>query len=441
MKRVLFLLICISLCFLLIAEASQIPEKTDFIFEEEPSSELSREDKSDTSFFSSFFREPVRFTLKHEVSYKAEDPAGIINNRSSFRLEYSKFFLNYFYLQFDSKINAFWSNDHRSEAEDEKVLFEPSFREAFLQTSFGDTSIKAGVQILIWGESDGGAITDVISPRNYSELFSISLEESRIGQLMVTIDQFSPIGDWSLFFVPDPDFNEYPEKGTEYYFDPFNDSLEYRDEKPDKDPFEYGMRWKKTFGKSDISLMAASLIDNDYANRLDGYTIIKVKKRYALAGMTFNYAIGNFLFKGEAGYKAPKAFNNASFQIVEKDIVDSSLGLEYAPGGGSLTLTLEAINNHVINWSDEILGVPKASNSVIIGASDKFLKDDLSINWMTIYCKPYTSYLHTLSISYLWNDNITFYFDAYYPDAYDDRSGYWIYRDQKQIVFKTQYQF
>ncbi len=116
--------------------------------------------------------------------------------------------------------------DKATEAEDEEVLFETSSKEAFLQASFADTSIKGGVQIMIWGESDGGAIADVISPRDYSELFFISLEESRIGQPMLIIDQFSAIGDWSLFYIHDPEFNEYPEKGTAYYYDPFDGQAE-----------------------------------------------------------------------------------------------------------------------------------------------------------------------------------------------------------------------
>ena len=464
MKVVFFFLIIISLCFPLIAEDSQVTDdtelvfedesfetdeldETDLIFKEKPSSELSLEDESDTFSCLSFFLEPMRFTLKHEVCYKTEDPDGIKSNRSSFRLEYSKFFLNNFYLQFDSKITAFWSNDHRAEAEDKKVLFEHSYKEAFLQISIANTSIKGGVQTLIWGESDGGAITDVISPRNYSEPFFISLEESRIGQPMLTIDQFSPIGDWSLFFIPDPDFNEYPEKGTAYYFDPLDGLAEYQDETSDEEVFEYGLRWKKTFGKSDISVMAASLIDNDYAYRMDGITgtgkniLIKIKQRYTLAGITFNYAKGNFLFKGEIGKKSPKAFNNASSQIVKKDVVDTALGMEYSPGGGSYTLSLEAVNNHVVDWNDEIQSVPEDSNSLVIGWSKTFFNEDLSVNWMTSYSEPFTSYLHALTTSYNWNDNITLYFDAYYPDIKDERSGYWIYRDQKQVVFKIQYQF
>ncbi|MBU2510349.1 hypothetical protein KJ966_03390 [bacterium] len=463
MKALCLLFAILLFCFPLGAQDTLIPDdtelefedesfesegldETELVFEDENMGELLLEDETATTPFLSSLLEPIRFTLRHEVSYKTEDPDGINNNRTSFRLEYSKFFLNNFFLQFDSKLSAFWSNDHRAEAENEEALFETSSKEAFLQASFSDTSIKAGVQILIWGESDGGAITDVISPRDYSELFFISLEESRIGQPIVIIDQFSTIGDWSFFFIPDPGFNEYPEKGTAYYYDPFAGLAVYQDVTSDEELFEYGLRWKKTFGKSDVGIMAASLIDNDYAYRLDGYTnsgkllFTKIKQRYTMAGITFNYATGNFLLKGEIGKKLPKAFNNGAYQIIEKDVVDTALGLEYSPGG-DYTLSLEAVNNHVIDWNDDIQTVPEDSNSLVVVWSKSFFNEDLSVNWMTSYSEPYTSYMHSLRTSYNWNDNITLFFDAFYPDIKKEESNMWVYRDQKQLVFKLQFQF
>ncbi len=388
----------------------------------------------------------ARFTLKHEVSYKTEEVAGIQINRSSFRLEYSRFFLENYYLQFDTKVNSFWSNDHRAEAEEKESLVETYTKEAFLQASFGNTSIKGGIQIMIWGESDGGAITDVISPRDYSEFILISLEESRIGQPMLILDQFSDIGDWSFFYIPDPKFNEYPEEGTAFYYDPFNGQVVYRDGTSDDPEHEYGMRWKKTFGKSDIALMAASLMENDYVYRLDGITtsgkmlITRTEQRFTMVGITFNYAKGNFLYKGEIGRKMPLSYNNSAYQIIERDVVDTALGVEYSPGG-SYTLGMEAVNSHVQEWSEEIQGVHENTSSLVLVWSKNFLNEDLSVNWMSSYTNPDESFVHSLTSSYKWNDNVTTDFEAFYPDIRDEESGYWVYRDHKYLVVKLQVQF
>jgi len=428
-------------------------EETELAFDDEESGELEMEEDdsinggpSDGPSLLSQILKPARFTIRYELSYKTESPAGMINNRSSFRLEYSTFFLDQFYIQFDAKLNAFWEDDHRAEAEEKDVLLETSSREAFVQASFAETSIRVGTQVMIWGESDGGAITDVISPRNYSELFFISLEESRIGQPMVALDQFSSIGQWSVFYVPDPEFNTYPEEGTAYAVDPFEGMAEYRDEEGDESLDEFGVRWKKTFGKSDVSIMAASLMDNDYAYRMDGFTgsgqyvISKTRQRYSMLGTAFNYVTGSFLLKGEIARKSPRVFNDASYQLIERDVLDVALGLEYSQGG-TYSLGLELVNNHVDDWSDDLLGVPEDARSLVLVWNQTFLNEDLSLNWMTQATVPYAAYIHSLTSSYKWNDGVTIYLEGYCPDIRDEESALWVYRDQKQLVLKAQYQF
>ncbi len=454
-RRIAKWLVCL-LVFLFVgfaanaAESSGLEEETALEFEDTEASELEFEDsddeKSAESSLLSQILDPARFTVRHELSYKTENPAGIKSNRSSFRLEYSRFFYDHFYIQFDSKLSAFWANDHRAEAEDDDVLYETSSREVFLQISVADTSVKVGNQVMIWGESDGGAITDVISPRDYSELFFISLEESRIGQPMLAVDQFSSVGQWTLFYIPDADFNAYPEEGTAYYVDLFEGRAFYQDEKENEDLPEYGLRWKKTFGKSDISIMAANLIDNDYAYRLEGYTgsgkllFSRIRQRYHMMGTAFNYVTGSFLFKGEIGRKSSRAFNVSNYQIVEKSVLDTALGLEYSPGG-TYSLGFEAVNSHIEDWSDDILGIPEDSYSIVFVWSQTFLNEDLSVDWMTQYTAPYVAYVHSLRTSYKWNDDVTFYLEGYLPDVQDEDNDLWVYRDQKQVVIKAQYQF
>ena len=389
-----------------------------------------------------------RFTLKHEISYKTEEPEGIVNNRDSIRLEFSRFFWNTFFLQFDTKLSVYWGNDHRGEArsDDEDPLLETSSKEAFLQASIGDTSIKAGIQVMVWGESDGGAITDVISPRDYSELFFISLEESRIGQAMAVLDQFSDWGQWSLFYIPEPEFNEYPEEGSAYDIDPFEGMAEFQDSTSDKALDEYGLRWKKTVGKSDLAIMAASLIENDYAYRLDGYTssgkllLTKTRQRFTMVGLTFNFVSGQFLYKGELARKSPQSFNDEAYQIVKKDVTDLALGIEYA-SGGSYTLGLEAVNSHIHDWEETIQGVEENTTSLVISWSKSFLNEELDVNWTSSTSRPYVAYFHSLKTSYDWNDHITIELEAFYPDVPDEENSYYPYRDQKQIALKTQLQF
>jgi hypothetical protein len=431
--------------------ASQAFEEESVIFEEDAEDDtFDREAEQQTEggkpSVLSLLLSTARFTLKHETFYKITRPDGIKSNRTSLRLEYSRSIGPHFFVQLDTKQTLFWGDDHRAKAQEKKMTTENFTREAFCQASFADTSIKAGVQILIWGESEGGAITDVISPRDYSEAFFISLEASRIGQPMILIDQFTPLGDVSAFFIPDPEFNDYPEDNTAYHYDEFIDPVRYRDESSGTPDYEFGGRWKKTFGQSDVALMAASLIENDYIHRLneidtDGAMILtKKKERFTLAGLTFNHVRGNFLYKGEIGMKFPQHFNNADLQVEKTDVLDAAIGLEYSPGG-AYTLGLELVNRHVMDWDSDLAGVHENATSVVLLWEKDFLNEIFSLSWLSIYTTPDEGYLHTLRTTYKWSDHLCLKFEAFYPHVSDPENTLWVYRDQKQVAMKIQVQF
>ncbi len=407
-------------------------------------------EKKQSSFWKTYIFEPMRFGLAYEAAYKITNPDGIKKNRFSLRLEYSKFLFNHFFLSLDTKGLVFLKNDHRTrestfwvndEVKVSDLAFAGRTRDAYIQASFYQTSIRAGIQTLAWGESDFAVVIDEISPMDYREPLNLNIDELRMGQLMLTVDQYSSIGDWSVFFVPFPKFNESPRKGTDYYYDPFDGNVRYQKKKQDDILFECGIRWKKTFGKSDVSIMGASLINNDYALQMDSLNIItQSKHRFQMAGATFNFAISDFLLKGEVAVKFPKTYNNQSFQIVKKNTLDASLGVDYS-ASSTFTISLEAINNHVMGWNDEIQGVPENDYMLLFVLSKLFMKDDLSINWAAMYNGPHTSFFNLLSTSYKWNDYLSLNLDILVPITNNVNSGYYLFRDQKQVAFKVLCQF
>lgn len=386
----------------------------------------------------------ARFTLKHELAARVHDPVALTNNRSAFRVEYEKHFLDNFYLHADVIGTSFWKRDHRARARD-GVFTESTVRDAYVQFSKANTSIKVGRQMLIWGESDAGAITDVISPRNFTELFFISLEESRISQFMVTLDQYTPVGDWSLFYTPSARFNRYPEAGTAYYLDPFEGRAQRRTAQ--RKMREYGVRWKKTFGNSDVGLMAARLVDNDYAMRAEGVAIngnlliVNEPQRFNMLGMTANHTIEGFLFSAEVAKKSPRAFlDPMTLQVVPKDGFDTSLKVEYSLGGNH-SVSLEAVNRHVRGWRQELAPTPRNANSLVLGWSNTFLNDNLTANWLTVYNQTHTGYQHSLFMAYKWNARVSLNFDAFYLKVKDRDNELYPYRGQNSAVFRVMYQF
>ena len=383
------------------------------------------------------FMKSARISLKHETSYKFAAPKRVVNNRSSVRLEYSKPLTSNLYFRLDTKLNLHWGNDHRAKAKDEDLFRELVTREAYLQSSFGNTSLRLGYQILPWGVSEGGAITDEVSPRNSSEFFFIPLEDSRVGQPMLAMDHFGDSGHWTAFFVPQPGYNKYPDRGSEYDIPGAFDRNAPNDDWGNAGNYEFGARWKRSFGKSDFSLMAARLIDNDYLVR---------QQRFRMYGLTANVAVDNLLLRAEVALKQPRAFfarsaNSSGLTVVESDQFDSSFGFDYSPGGRALTYSAEVVWSRLLDWRNDIVGRERDEYSLVGSVSNRFFNNDLTLSWLTIYTRPYTSLQHRFLSSYLIDDNSTVYFELFYPDERDERSGTWPYRDQKQFVIRYQYQF
>ncbi|QGZ37631.1 hypothetical protein IP92_04524 [Pseudoduganella flava] len=385
----------------------------------------------------------ARFGIRHELAARIREPHSLPNNRTSLRVEYEKYFLDNYYVQLDALETHYWPGDHRANARGE-TFQESTVRSAFLQYSKGKTSVKVGRQILVWGESDAGAITDVISPRNLSELFFVSLEESRLSQFMATVDQFTPVGDFSFFYVPRARFNKLPEKGTAYALDLTGGLPQER--APHDNLREYGMRWKKTFGSSDVAVMAARLWDNDYAFEVDRTrappTFVATPQRFDMLGMSFNLATEKVLYSGEIARKSPRAFlNPATLQTQRKDQLDTSLRAEYTLGNaGNHAVSLEAVNRRVLGWEPG-MATTRSSNMFVLGWRNNFINDNLTANWLTVYNQTHTSFQHSLFLTYKVNGRVSVSLDTFYLKVKDRNSELWPYRGQNAAVLRLLYQF
>ena len=68
---------------------------------------------------------------------------------------------------------------------------------------------------------------------------------------------------------------QFAKENTAYDYNEFSEPVHFRKENSEGwSDYEIGGRWKKTFGQSDVALMAASLIENDDIYRFDGVTAI-----------------------------------------------------------------------------------------------------------------------------------------------------------------------
>lgn len=375
---------------------------------------------------------PLRVTLAHELAYKAETPRDLIKNRSSAQVEYAGYHGDFF-VEFNGKATAFLGSDHRHEGRGHDAMVS----KALVQTSFGQTSVRAGVQPLPWGESILAPVTDEVSPRDNRELFNFNLEELRIGQAMLVVDQFTELGTISGFYIPRARYNKNPEAGSAYFFDP----LAYRDEKREDERSEYGVSWKKNFDSADLTVMAAELIENEYAleRGADGL-VTRRPQRFRMAGAVGTYAFGDIVVRAEAAWKSGRPFYDGAMNLIEKNTVDTYLGIEYSYSS-TLTMSAEVVNQHISGWDERLAGTPRNRQSLLLSATKTLMNEDLSINLLNFYNRPHTGNLTMLMSTFKWDDQLSFGLNLIVPHTNEPKSALWNVRDQKQISLKVQYQF
>ena len=83
-------------------------------------------------------------------------------------------------------------------------------RELYWRHSFNETDLYIGIRKIFWGVTESLHLVDVIN--QYDAVENLDGED-KLGQPMVSMTYFSPLGDWALFIMPN--FRERTFAGTE----------------------------------------------------------------------------------------------------------------------------------------------------------------------------------------------------------------------------------
>lgn len=431
--RVVWLLIC--LCVSGLCHEVSAGMMDDDVMRFEPVSDLNPDDR---------VWDDVRLTLSHLYAYgTSESGEGTIANRSSLRYEFDTTFSKRFSIRLDGRTSLFWDRDHQAKAEDSNVLAQNDIRECTVQAGFDTVSFKAGKQVVVWGETDGAVINDVVSPRDESESVFTELEDARLGQAMVSMNLYAPWGDGFAFVTLDPQVNETPAPGTRYFRGPIG--IVVRDEKPDTSDQEYGLKWKKIFHQFDLSIMAAGLRQNSGVLVYDqGDAYKKIYPSYRFYGMGARYATGSLLFTLDASLK-----HHYRFQAVDTDgrymgsehlVSDNAAGIEY-DAGGRYTLNVELTYRHVGDDPDGFAGVMRDTAGLFVQYRRLFLNDTLACYYRVFHQVQEKLTTHNAKLDYSYSDSVRLIVNYTFFRARDQANPLWTYRNEDRISFEMKYYF
>lgn len=194
----------------------------------------------------------------------------------------------------------------------DRVAAELDIKELYYENTFGDFALRAGKQIIVWGQADGTNPTDILNARHIGTRSGASTDESRMGLLGLDATYYLSDGKSKIeaVFIPYSVVNDLPLPVGRIQVAPtvFNDNMPA--EKPLFAPSNFEGAFRGLFAIQDwtVSLSAFSIIDRfpDYETSsafTPPSTVINtftpVYKRIQAYGADWATSLGGFDFRGE----------------------------------------------------------------------------------------------------------------------------------------------
>jgi hypothetical protein len=237
---------------------------------------------------------------------------GVETSRLGINVRYQNPFATGWLLQGSAQARGWLPGDYDYHKPD-RDNSEWRLNELFVQRSDARHSVSFGRQTIVWGETVGNSVLDVINTTEYRDLSIIDIEDARLNQWLLVWDMFSERGNWSSFVNLYPEFDPVPVTGSPLYPQaqqvagmPLRLGYYRRKEAI----FEAGTRWSRSYTGSDVAVMAAWLYENRLRHMLPAALeasggVLRAQAQindHGLLGLSVNRAIGRLLLTLDLAY-------------------------------------------------------------------------------------------------------------------------------------------
>jgi len=227
----------------------------------------------------------------------------------------------------------------------------------------GTALVRIGKQQIVWGALDGLKVLDALNPQDFREFILADFGDSRIGLWSAYLELVGDSWRAELALIPDPTAHELPVAGAWFAFTAprfrfgtaGNVAVPMRVQRP-ANPIEdgtAGLRLARFFGRTEVTLVAATGLDFEPVGRLDSVAgmpvLTRTYERRKLFGASIESAVGQLALRAEASWQPDKAFNvrlddasqSAFLDVVDVDQYRAALAADAnIPGGWFLNAQL-----------------------------------------------------------------------------------------------------
>ncbi|MDH5542268.1 MAG: hypothetical protein OEY64_04810 [Nitrospinota bacterium] len=269
----------------------------------------------------------LRFTISAGGGMPPQGSASEGSYRFDLRTQWGRYFDNGLFFSLDAK-GVIGNSESRFIDNRDVAAGSLRLRDLYIQKGADCWSLKAGYQVIVWGELDMVQITDVVTPWDYSEFAFTAPEDARVGQAIVLYEFYKALGGTAGIFInPIPLTNRYPGGDARNLFAKSFGSTSFILEENKPGSFgnnaEFGFKWKKNAGIMDLSFMGASLYADDAVYTFKGTAPEPVftseYPKFVVGGAAVNIRAENLLWKVEVAHKEREGVPSGSEKIVSDE--------------------------------------------------------------------------------------------------------------------------
>ncbi len=302
-------------------------------------------------------------------------------------------------------------------------FFQAELRELYLEIVYGDFDLRLGRQQVVWGESLGLRILDVINPQDFREFILDDFIDARIPlwgtRLNYTFKDWMFEGVWFLDFEE----NRAADLGSEWQFrsagqldlllqSPFVQLAKTRKPQDGRlSDSEVGFRITRFLRNMDLSLnyfYAWSDFPVAFRRTLGGSQVLIEPRhtRFHLLGGTFNYAFDVFVIRGEGGLTLGPHFVSTDPSepdgIRQREYLSYVLGLDWTVND-NLMANFQFFQNVIFNKPKDIPD-EAVNNIVSVFLRADFLNETLFPQLIALYGINFGELLIRPQVEYQIND-------------------------------------
>lgn len=324
--------------------------------------------------------------------------------------------------------------------------------ESYLDYTGDNWDIRAGKQIIIWGKADGLQITDIISPKDYSEFLARDFDDMRLAVDAFKVRVLGDISDLELIWIPI--FKAAVTPTTESPWTAqgqnvnTNVSVTYNETvSPEKNLQNSEFAAKYSLYLSGVDL-GFSLFNtwNDLPTMhktVNGTNVVYSPEyhRLSFGALEFSIPVDDFVLRGEiAGFKGRyyETDGTNGEQFLEKDSIDSFLGLDWSPGS-NWSFSVQIMGSIILDYEEQ-LTKDEQSYTATLNLSKKLFREKLNLSTMYYYSLNDEDSFNRSSFDYAMTDELHVLagFDVFSGTS---DGSYGQYDNNDELWFKLKYSF